>query len=751
VLPRPENLDSGSLQKLVRAADGIRAAFAAAERESLAICAELEERSGRQTIIHELGVFPAGLSISRRKALRVRRAEKELARHRAGARDIERLRAAAFESARREIQSVDEHRDALVATQDAMAAPIDTIARQIAARVDSLAEQLRGLEHDLVRSAGSIAPPAGTSSSRNASGRRYPDRTLYRRLFAQVRPYWRSVAATAFLWLLATPLTLLMPVPLQVAVDNVVGKHPLPGYLSWMLPGGLAHSHAAVLALAALLMVLVILLTEVVWWGSYLVGQYAGERMTQRFRSEMFAHAQRLSLAYHDKRGTADAAYRIEWDAPAIQYLIVDGLIPFAASAATVASMLYITLRLDWQLGLIALGISPLLLLLVQSSRWRLRKQAHKIKGLESSGLGVVQEVLSMLRVVKAFAQEPREHERFVRTSSQGMHARIRQALTESVYGLGTAFVIGAGSGAVLYVGIRHVEARALTLGGLILIIGYLTRLYDPLKTMSRQVGSLQTHLASADRAFSLLDEQVELLERPAPLRLARARGEISFRDVSFAYEPGHAVLQNISFDVRQAARVGIRGSTGAGKSTLLNLLMRLYDPTSGQILLDGHDLRDYHLADLRRQFAIVLQETVLFATSIRENVAYGRSDASFESVVEAAKAANAHDFIERLPDGYDTVVSERGVSLSGGERQRISIARAFLKDAPILLLDEPTSSVDSDTEAAILEAMARLMTGRTTFMIAHRLSTLGSCDLQLELRAGSLIDVSDSAWTAVR
>jgi ATP-binding cassette subfamily B protein len=302
------------------------------------------------------------------------------------------------------------------------------------------------------------------------------------------------------------------------------------------------------------------------------------------------------------------------------------------------------------------------------------------------------------------------------------------------------------GSATVLYVGVRHVEARIITLGSLLLVMGYLTQLYQPLRTVSRKVATLQLRLASAERAFSLLDETPEVVEKRNATPLARASGHVSFRGVTFAYERNRPILRDVSFDVPPATRVGIAGATGAGKTTLLNLLLRFYDPLSGQIFLDGVELRDYRLEDLRRQFAIVLQEPVLFSTTIDENISYGRPSATQDQVAAAAEAANVHAFIAGLPDGYDTVVGERGMSVSGGERQRISIARAFLKDAPILLLDEPTSSVDAETEAGILEAMERLMQGRTVFMIAHRTSTLQNCDVRLELREGRLVGVTENA-----
>jgi ATP-binding cassette subfamily B protein len=287
---------------------------------------------------------------------------------------------------------------------------------------------------------------------------------------------------------------------------------------------------------------------------------------------------------------------------------------------------------------------------------------------------------------------------------------------------------------------VRLVLSGALTLGDLLLVMGYLAQLYGPLNTLSNSKATLQSSLASAERAFSILDEAPDVVERPGAQPLTRASGAVAFRDVSFAYRENHPVLHDVSFEVDPGTRVGISGETGAGKTTLMSLLTRFYDPTTGEILLDGIDLRDYKLTDLRNQFAIVLQEPVLFSTSIAENIGYARPSASEGEVVEAAKAANAHEFIVDLPRGYGTEVGERGMSLSGGERQRIALARAFLRDAPILILDEPTSSVDTRTEAAIMEAMERLMHGRTTFMIAHRVSTLASCDARLELADGRVV-----------
>jgi len=273
-----------------------------------------------------------------------------------------------------------------------------------------------------------------------------------------------------------------------------------------------------------------------------------------------------------------------------------------------------------------------------------------------------------------------------------------------------------------------------------------LTQLYEPIKTMAKKSGALQNSLASAERAFELLDREADVPERPDARPLARARGRVAFAHVSFGYEPGRLALEDVSFAVEPETKVGIAGHSGAGESTLINLLMRLHDPSAGRIELDGVDLRDYRLADLRRQLGIVLQDPVLFSASVADNIAYARPEATSREIEAAARAADAHDFIVRLPGGYDAQVGERGLRLSGGERQRISLARAFLTDAPLLILDEPTSSVDVRTEAAILAAMERLMAGRTSFMIAHRASTLEICDLRLALAAGRLVEAGPAA-----
>jgi len=578
---------------------------------------------------------------------------------------------------------------------------------------------------------------------------RHTDFVLYRRLLGQVRPYWPHLTGILLLSLLSAPLALLNPLPLKIAVDSVIGTHPLPRFLERLVPEFATRTDAGRLALTAGLVVVIALSSQLRDFAASMLTAYTGEKLLRNFRAQLFGHVQRLSLSYQETRGTADSTYRIQYDAASVQQIAAEGMIPFVTSVFTVGALIYVTARMNWQLALVALSISPALYLVSQTYRSRLRSQSRAAKKIESSALSVVQEVLSAARVVKAFCQEDREVARFFRRCSEGMRARIRIASLEGAFGLLLALVTAVGMAAVLLIGVRSVRTGALTLGELLLVIGYLTQLYSPLKTMSKKMALMQSHLAGAERAFALLDESPDVTERPNARPLSRAKGAVAFRNVWFAYEKGPPVLSDISFQIRPGARVGIVGSTGAGKSTLVNLLPRFYDPTQGQILLDGRDLREYKLADLRNQFAIVLQEPLLFSTSIGENIAYARAGAGKEEIMAAAKAANAHEFIIGLPKGYETQVGERGMRLSGGERQRISLARAFLKGAPVLILDEPTSSVDARTEAGIVEAMERLMRGRTTFIIAHRLSTLKHCDILIRIEHGRVLSAGPAGMVA--
>jgi len=565
---------------------------------------------------------------------------------------------------------------------------------------------------------------------------------ISRRVVGELRPHWWRVTLTLFVDLLSTPVILLTPIPLKIVIDSVLGDHPVPGFLSGF---PLASSPNGVLWLAAILQVLVVVFAELQTMASYTLSTWTGERITLAFRARLFRHIQRLSILLHDRRGTADSVYRVQYDATAIADITTGCVLPVATSAVALVITLFVIAKLSWQLCLVALVIVPALYYFGSYYTKRMRPRYKAVKGIESDALHVVQEVLTSLRIVKAFGREELEQGRFFEESRRGAGARTKLAFAEGVFGLIVNATTALGSAAVLFIGAKQVESGALTLGQLVLVIAYLAELYAPLKTISGKVAVLQKSMASAERAFEVLDEAPEVPEKPNAVALVRARGKVEFRNVSFDYlertwprAPG--VLDDVSFVVPAGTSLGISGRTGAGKTTLISLLVRFFDVESGAVLVDDTDVRDYRLADLRNQLAIVVQDPVLLSTSIAENIAYARPSADHREIVAAAQAADVDDFVRAMPDGYDTLVGERGMRLSGGERQRISLARAFLKDAPILILDEPTSSVDVRTEERIMAAMRRLMVGRTTLMIAHRLSTLEYCDARLHLDNGKLL-----------
>ena len=582
-------------------------------------------------------------------------------------------------------------------------------------------------------------------------GRRYSDLAICRRLLGHGRQFWPHLVGVFFLALVAMPLALLAPVPLKIGVDSFVDNEPLSGPVAAIAPPGVTSSETGLLVFVALLVVAIGLATEVQRLASSLLGTYTGERMELEFRAELFRHAQRTSLSYHDERGTTDSLYRIFNDGSSIQWIGVYGIAPLATAVFTVGGMIIVTMAIDAKLAIIALAVAPVLFLLTLLYRRRLRSGWIDVKERETESLSVIQETLGALRLVKAFRREDHEHERFRSHSRSRLSAHVRVLFVEGSLRLLVGLFVAIGTAAVLYVGLHDVKAGVLTLGDFLLVMGYLAQLYNPLQSMSQSAAALQASIASADRAFALLDQDVEVQERPDALPLERATGAIAFRNVTFGYDPNRPILHDVTFRVPAGAMVGVVGATGAGKSTLASLLGRFYDPVVGEVMLDGHDVRNYRVADLRSQLAFVFQESVLFSTTIAENIAYARPGATDDAIHDAAEAAHVDAFVARLPEGYSTIVGDRGLRLSGGERQRIALARAFLADAPILVLDEPTSSVDIKTERLILNAIERLACGRTTFMIAHRLSTLESCDLLLEIEAGRVVTFGSDVASSLR
>src|SRR5947209_7891210 len=534
------------------------------------------------------------------------------------------------------------------------------------------------------------------------------------RAFEDLRPYVSPLIVLLIVSLLAVPMTLIFPLPIKLLVDSVLGSQPLPGYLTIFVGSQVSKTLALWLAISVLMAtaVLTYLQNLVNVWYSNKVGN----RMTLDVRARLFRQMQRLSVAYHDTMGAADSAYRTLNDAPMLRSFGIDSLIPLTTSILTLGAMILVMVFLDWELALIALLVSPLMFLLTFVFRPRIRAGWRKFRASESAAMAVAQESLGASRLVKSYGQEERKNKELVSHYDASLSASLKVQVDSAVYSLLVGVLTAAGLAAVLYIGIGHVPGT-LTLGSLLVVNYYVTQLYGPLRNVGQSILDIQMSLTGVERYRAVLDEKPDVPQSPNPLPLARAKGKITFQKVSFEYTKGHPVLNDVSFELPSANCLGVVGPTGSGKTTLSTLLLRLFDPTDGVIALDDIDLKDYKLADLRNQYAVVHQETVLFSTTVAENIRFARPSATMDEVIGAATAAKAHDFITSLPNGYHTLLGERRMNLSGGERQRISLARAFLKNAPILILDEPTSSLDVHTEAAILETIQELMKGKTTLM----------------------------------
>ena len=564
---------------------------------------------------------------------------------------------------------------------------------------------------------------------------------IWRRLWGETKGYRWAVALLLALEVVAVPLALAVPIPLAVAVDSSIGDDPVPSWLATVTPSFATSSPEAVAVTCALLVVAIASLDHLRGISSWLLGTWTGQKLLLRLRSELFRHSQRMSLAYHDSRGTSDATFRIQYDAAAVQQLATEGLNPVVTATLTLAGMVWVTARLDLLVAAVAISAIPVLVFVTRRYQHRLRRGWSDVRDTESSAMAVLQESLGSLRVVKAFGRERDEERRFEHQARRTVSGHVKMALLEASLWIAIGMTTAICSAAVLYVAVTHVRSGQLSLGEMLVVIAYAAMISGPLDSLSRHMGDLQASLASAERAYELLDQPSDVPERVDARRVARVAGKIEFERVTFHYGLTGGGVDDVSFCVQPGACVGVAGATGAGKTTLMSLLTRFYDPTSGRVLIDDVDLRDYRVADLRNQFSIVLQEPVLFSTTIGNNIGYAAPNASRQAVELAARAAEAHEFIMTLDDGYDTVVGERGYTLSGGQRQRLSLARAFLKDAPILILDEPTSAVDSATEERIMTAVGRLIADRTTFLISHRSSVLAMCDETLVVHDGRVLD----------
>jgi ATP-binding cassette subfamily B protein len=563
--------------------------------------------------------------------------------------------------------------------------------------------------------------------------------SLLKRILKQARPYWLHISGLFLLNLLAAPIALLKPLALKILIDSGFGTHPIPHFISFLFPAGFVFSFNTVVLISTALIIITAIIDNLYGVASWVLGTFAGEKLVLSFRSLLFNHLQRMSLMYHDKKGTSDSLYRIQSDSACIRFFLIDQASPLVSSFITLFAMIAIMFLINWHFAIISLCVIPPLFIITRLSTKRIKIYWKKVKEDESRAMSVIHEVLSSLRVVKAFGQEDNENKRFVNKADEAIKSQLKVAWSGSVFNLIVGVIFALATALFIYLGADYVHSGKMTLGELTLVLAYLSQVFGPLQSISKNLNGIQSSIASIERVYSLLDQEKDVVENPQAIPLVKAKGAFQYKDVSFSYSNGKTILKNVSFETKVGDRIGIMGPTGAGKSSLMSLLNRFYDPTAGTIYIDGIDIKNIKLKDYRDQFAIVLQEPVLFSTTIRENIRYGNPGASEKEIIEASKSSNAYDFIMQSREGFDTLVGDRGMQLSGGERQRISLARAFIKNAPVLILDEPTSSVDVKTEGLILEAMNRLMIGRTTFMITHRLDTLDSCNVIIQIENGML------------
>jgi len=539
----------------------------------------------------------------------------------------------------------------------------------------------------------------------------------------------------------ATEITLglLAPWPLKLLIDNVLGTQPMPATIAAISRVLTGDSRAELLFVVVFGGLLLQLASQVVSTINTQVQVDTGQRMVYTLRGRLLAHLQALALRHHIVSRTADSVYRVEADAYCVHDLVMSGVLPLLTSVATLIAMFVILVTVDRSLALLSLAVIPFLFACLRYYSKRMVDRAERVKELESKLVERLYEILSSIKVVKGFAREPHELQSFKSAGNETMSARLRFTWQESLFTLVVTAITLTGTALVLGVGGLHVLRGQLSVGHLLVVTAYLAGVYGPLSSIAHTTGSLQNAIASSRRVREIFSHTPELLDAPGAVAAGHISGDIRFENVSFAYNDDRPILRDISFSASRGEMVALVGLTGAGKSTLASLIPRFFEPTSGRVLVDGVDVSQYQLRSLRERIALVLQDAMLFGGTVADNIRYGKLDATDEEVEQAAKAAHAHDFILRLPKGYDTPLAEAGGSLSGGERQRLGIARALLKDAPILILDEPTSSLDALSEEAVFSALRRLREGRTTVVIAHRLSTIRDANRILVLHDGRI------------
>ncbi|MGK2937334.1 MAG: ABC transporter ATP-binding protein, partial [Solirubrobacteraceae bacterium] len=567
-----------------------------------------------------------------------------------------------------------------------------------------------------------------------------PHVSLRRRLglLRYLRPHLVGVGVLLATVVLVSLLALAVPWPIKIVVDNVLGTVP-PGPLLEALPG--PDTPEALLVAAVAMAVLIFIATTAVELVQSYLNVRVGQRVTYALAADVFAHVQRLSLVFHGRRPVGDTIARVNQDTFGLQSMLVGVGVPIAQSLVTLVAMFTIMYVLSPELTLLALAVVPLQLLAIAVFAQPMKRASRDRLDREGRLVSVVQQTLTSLPAVQAFTRERVEHARFVRDADHTLAAYMRETLAGMWFKLVVGAATAAGTAAIMYLGAKQALDGDLSTGTIIVFLAYLAALYAPLDSIAYTASSFQSAAAQCDRVIEILDSRPDVEDAPHADEAPIAAGHVRYEGVSFGYDPTRLALQDIDVEARPGEVIAIVGPTGAGKTTLVSLLVRFFDPQRGRITIDGRDVHAWKARALREQIGLVLQEPFILPLTAAENIAYGRPDASREDIVEAARAADAHDFIERLPQGYDTVIGERGATLSGGEKQRLSIARAFLKDARILILDEPTSALDARTEAALLDALQRLSAGRTSFVIAHRLSTIRGADRILVVDGGRIAD----------
>jgi len=568
-----------------------------------------------------------------------------------------------------------------------------------------------------------------------------PSKSLAKLVYSMVSPYKKWHFIIFFAMLVETAMSVATPWPLKIIIDNVIGHHKLPGWLRWMdaiFPGEKRIQFAAIAAVS------VIVMTAIGSLASY-IDNYFTESVAQYvsndLRRRIYHHLQRLSLEYYDTHQTGKLLSTITSDVSTIQDFASSTLMNISVDSFTIVGMLCLMFYLNVNFTLVAIGVTPFLLLFVARFKKLMKKATREVRMDQSNMLAVLQEGLESIRSVNAFGRQELEESRLKKVSLETVGAALKARRVKSVLSPVITITVAVCTALVLWQGTSLVLKGVMTVGSLTVFLWYMNKFFSPVQDLAKMTSTIAQATVALERIQAILDTEIIVAEKPDAVDPGKLNGNITFEHVSFAYNPGSPVLKDINFQICCGQRIGICGPTGCGKSTVVSLIARFYDATGGKILIDGRDITDFTLDGLRSQIGFVLQDTVLFYGSVLENIAYGRPDASEEEIIEAAKLANAHEFICRMPDGYNTLVGERGLTLSGGQRQRIGIARAVVRNSPILVLDEPTASLDVEAEKIVMEALEHLMEGRTVITIAHRLSTICDSDKLIVLHEGCVAE----------